>query len=288
MKKPYLYAAVAIAIWSTTATASKLLLHSYDTLQILAVCSLLAATLLFAVNLCRGNLRKLRTYRPRDFLITAGVGILGTFLYNMFLVLGINKLLASQAMIINYLWPMMAVVMGCLLLKEKMTLRKAGAVLLSFIGVVIVTSNGSLAGFAGSNLLGALFCVLAAVSYGLFVVLNKRLPYDPTLSMMLYYVVSAVVAVVCLAVAGELPRFSGWESLGFLWIGMGDYAIAYVTWALAMRAGDTAKVANLAYITPFLSLVVAHFVLADPITVWSLGGLLVIISGILLQLKAAK
>lgn len=285
MKKPYLYAFVAIAIWSTTATVSKLLLHSFTTIQILAVCSAMAAVFLFAVNLFSGKLRVLKTYRLRDYLITAGVGLLGTFFYNMFLVFGIGRLLASQAMIINYLWPMMAVVAGCVILKEKMTLRKGLAVAMSFLGVVIVTSNGSLLGFTGGNLLGALMCVLAAVSYGLFVVLNKRLPYESSVSMMLYYIVSTLVAVTCVLISGNLPALSGIQSLGLLWIGLGDYAIAYVSWALAMKAGQTAKIANLAYITPFLSLVVAHFALGDPITVWSVGGLLVIIAGIFLQMK---
>ena len=285
MKKPYLYAFVAIAIWSTTATVSKLLLHSFTTIQMLAVCSAVAAVFLFAVNLLGGKIAILKTYRPRDYFITAVVGMLGTFFYNMFLVFGIDKLLASQAMIINYLWPMMAVVAGCMLLKEKMSARKAIAVAMSFLGVVLVTSNGSLSGFAGSNLLGALFCVLAAVSYGLFVVLNKRLPYEASVSMMLYYIASTIVAVICLLVSGNLPVLSGVQSLGLLWIGLGDYAIAYVSWALAMKAGQTAKIANLAYITPFLSLMVAHFFLGDPITVWSIGGLVVIVAGIFLQMK---
>lgn len=285
MKKPYLYAFVAIAIWSTTATVSKLLLHSFTTIQMLAVCSAVAAVFLFTVNLLGGKIAVLKTYRLRDYFITAVVGMLGTFFYNMFLVFGIDKLLASQAMIINYLWPMMAVVAGCILLKEKMTARKAIAVAMSFFGVVLVTSNGSLTGFAGSNLLGALFCVLAAVSYGLFVVLNKRLPYEASVSMMLYYAVSTIVAVICLLISGNLPVLSGVQSLGLLWIGLGDYAIAYVSWALAMKAGQTAKIANLAYITPFLSLMVAHFFLGDPITVWSIGGLVVIVAGIFLQMK---
>jgi len=288
MKKPYLYAFVAIAVWSTTATVSKILLHSFSTIQILAVCSTFAAVSLLIVNLCKGNLKKLKTYRMQDYLITAGVGMLGTFLYNMFLVLGIDRLLASQAMIINYLWPMMAVVAGCILLKEKMTVRKAIAVAMSFAGVIIVTTNGQLSALGGSNLLGAGYCALAAVSYGLFVTLNKRLSYEPLLNMMLYYIVSAVVGVSCVLLTGNVPALNGSQTLGLMWIGLGDYAIAYVSWALAMKAGDTAKVANLAYITPFLSLVVAHFLLGDPITVWSLGGLLVIVAGIFLQLKDAK
>ena len=288
MKKSYLYAFVSIAFWSTTATVSKLLLHSFGTIQILAVSSTVAAIVLLIANGVTGNLGKLKTYGLKDYLVTAGVGMLGTFVYNMFLVMGIDKLFASQAMIINYLWPMMAVVAGCILLKEKMTVRKAIAVVLSFVGVVIVTTNGSLRSIAGSDLWGAMFCILAAVSYGLFVTLNKRLSYDPLLNMMLYYVVSALVAVGCVVVSGNVPTLSGTQVLGLGWIGLGDYAIAYVTWALAMKAGDTAKVANLAYITPFLSLIVAHFFLGDPITVWSVGGLVVIVAGIFLQLKDAK
>ena len=288
MKKSFLYAFVSIAIWSTTATASKLLLHSFTTMQILAVSSGFAAALLLAVNLYKGNLKKLKTYSGKDLLITAGVGLLGTFFYNMFLVLGIDRLLASQAMIINYLWPMMAVVAGCILLKEKMTVKKAVAVVLSFLGVVIVTTNGQLTGFASGQLSGAGFCVLAAVSYGLFVALNKRLSYDSSLSMMLYYILSALVAVICLAVTGDFPALGGVQTLGLAWVGLGDYAVAYVCWALAMKSGDTAKVANLAYLTPFLTLVVAHFVLGDPVTGWSVGGLGVIIAGIFLQLKDGK
>ncbi len=285
MKKQYLYAFGAIGFWSTTATVSKLLLHSYTTMQVLALTSAIAAVFLLVVNGLKGNLRKLRDYCLRDFLITSGVGLLGTFGYDALLYMGIDRLLASQAMIINYLWPMMAVVAGCILLKERMTARKAIAVVMSFVGVAIVTSNGSLSGFLGSNLEGALCCVLAAVSYGLFVVLNKRLSYNPMISMMLYYAQSAIIAFVTVMARGSLPSISGVELMGFLWIGIGCHAIAYVSWALAMKHGETAKVANLAYITPFLAMVVAYFVLGEPITPWSVGGLSVIVAGIFLQLK---
>ena len=288
MKKQYLYAFGAIGFWSTTATMSKLLLHSYTTMQVLALSSAIAAVFLLIVNGIKGNLKKLTSYRFRDFLITSGVGLLGTFGYEMMLYMGIDRMFASQALIINYLWPMMAVVAGCILLKEKMTIRKGIAVVMSFVGVMIVTSNGSLRGFAGSSLEGALCCILAAVFYGTFVACNKRLSYDPMVSMMLYYAQSAVIALICVLVSGQMPVVNGMQLLGFVWIGVFCNAVAYVSWALAMKHGDTAKVANLAYITPFLAMVIAHFVLGDPITIWSVGGLVVIVAGIFLQLKDGK
>ena len=67
----------------------------------------------------------------------------------------------------------------------------------------------------------------------------------------------------------------------------GDLAIAVatVTWALALKLGGTAKISNLAYATPFISLVWTFFILEERIKPLSLLGLAVIIIGIFIQMK---
>ena len=124
MKKEYLYAGVSILLWSTTSTISKLLLGSLNSMQILLISSIFAALFLFIINFKKKNLSQLKSFKIKDFLQIAGLGILGTFLYNLFLYLGINKMQASQAFIINYLWPLMTVIFACIILKEKLTKRK--------------------------------------------------------------------------------------------------------------------------------------------------------------------
>ena len=52
--------------------------------------------------------------------------------------------------------------------------------------------------------------------------------------------------------------------------------------------GNTAKISNLAYMTPFLSMLCARIVLGEPIRLTSLIGLCVIVCGILIQLKKTK
>lgn len=288
MKKSYFYAFVSIFFWSTTTSVSKLLLHSISTIQVMAVSSVFASLFLFLVNLKKGNLKQLKTYTPRDYLVIAGVGFLGMFLYRMLLFMGVARLLASQAMIVNYLWPIMAVLAGCVLLKEKLTARKAIAVMMSFLGVIIVTTGGNLKSLTGTNLSGTLFCAVAAVFYGLFVAINKGLKYDSFVSMMFYNAVAAVCAILGTLFRGEALLLTLPQNLGLVWVGVCNTAIGFLAWDLAMKTGETAKVANLAYITPFLSLVIAYFLLGDPITVWSVGGLMVIVAGIFLQMKDAK
>ena len=121
MKKTYMLAGTAILMWSTMATVSKLLLTSLSNFQVLCISSLLAGVSMLAMNAFSGKLALLKTYRLKDYLIMTGTGLLGIFLYYSFYYLGMSRMPASQAFIINYLWPIMSVVFAAILLKEKLT-----------------------------------------------------------------------------------------------------------------------------------------------------------------------
>ena len=196
MKKEYIYAIISVLLWSTTATVTKILLGNLDSMQILLLGSLFAVVFLFIINCIKGNLKEIRNYKLKDHFMIFVIGILGTFLYNLFLFLGINTMQASQAFIINYLWPIMTVVFACIFLKEKITIRKIIAIIISFIGVIIVSSNGNLLSIEKSNIIGTIYCILGAISYGLFSVLNKKQNYNKYTSMMLFYFSSFCISLI--------------------------------------------------------------------------------------------
>lgn len=62
-------------------------------------------------------------------------------------------------------------------------------------------------------------------------------------------------------------------------------AIANVCWVEALRLGNTAKVSNLAYITPFVSLVWVAIFLKERIEIYSIIGLIMIVLGIFVQME---
>ena len=78
------------------------------------------------------------------------------------------------------------------------------------------------------------------------------------------------------------------QTLGFLWNGVFTMAIPNALWVLALRNGCTAKISNLAYVTPFLSMLLAYLILHEEIKLQSVLGLVIIVGGILLQLKKEK
>ena len=251
MKKQYLYAGVSIILWSTTATVTKLLLDGLNSMQILAISSFFAFLFLLIVNIGKHNIKKLNNYKIKDYSKLFIIGLLGTFFYKLFLYLGINKMQASQAFVINYLWPITTVIFACIILKEKMTFRKIIAILLSFVGVIIITSDGNLLDINKNNIIGALYCVIAAISYGLFSVLNKNEKYDKCLSMMLFYLFSFLISFIYLAITNKFTIPSGVQLIGLLWIGVFTCAIAFTSWILAINEGDTVKISTLAIFNTF-------------------------------------
>lgn len=284
MKKTYFYAGVSIFCWSTVATTCKLLLNELNSYQVLWMNALIAAVFLIVLNLCTGNFKKFKDYTIKDYLLMALIGIPGTFFYYIFYYSGTDLMPASQAFIINYLWPIMSVLFACVILKEKLTLKKIVAIVISFCGVAIVI-GGAFKEFDITTLLGAMFCILGAVSYGVFTALNQKFQYNKSLSLMSSYLVTLVVTTIINGANGDLFVPQVGQMAGFLWNGIFTVAIANTLWVMALSKGKTAKISNLAYITPFLSSVWTSIFLHEKITVNSMAGLVVIILGILIQLN---
>ena len=283
MKKYYFFAFTSILCWSSLATVVKLLLGTMDSMQVLFVSAIFAVVGLLLIALFTGRLKRLREYRWRDYLKMVLIGLPGNFLYNVFYYAGAARMPASEAFIVNYLWPIMGVIFACILLKEKMTPVKLAAILLSFFGVFFVIGE-SVFTFDASTLLGALFCVLGAISYGAFTALNQKCDYDPCLSTLVSYASVAILAGVYVLGTGGLPRLEVPQILGLAWNGGMVLGVATITWILALGARNTAKIANLAYLTPFLSLLWTFLFLKEQIKPLALVGLGVIMLGILIQL----
>ena len=281
-KKSVPLALVSVVIWSTLSTAAKLILLKIPNLQTLAFGSAFAFVFMLAVLFANGAYKKLRTYTPRQYLQMAGLGFTGLFLYSAFYYYALGSLTAGEACILNYLWPIMLVLFSCLILKEKLTVKKAAALATSFAGVVLLSfGNGE---GAGNRILGIVLCVAAAACYGLYCVLNKKTDFDQTVLMTVIWLTVTVCSFALGPVTETWVKVQGLSWLGLLWIGVFVNAVAYLTWGLSLKyAKSTALIANLAYIVPVLSLILSALVLKEPVTWQAAVALALIVGGILLQ-----
>ncbi|MCI8303480.1 MAG: DMT family transporter [Lawsonibacter sp.] len=284
MKKEYLFAGISILFWGSVASINALMLGSLSSIHVIFYSSLIAALFLFLLSLFTGRLKLLSSISPKGFLYLGLLGMLGMFFTNLGLLVGQTYLKAQQALIINYIWPILVVLFSWPLLGQRMTVQKSAALLMSFLGVAVVAAEGNFESLTQISLPGLLACMTGAASYALFAVLNVKVSCDKFLAMLVYHTTATLASLLMLlAGGGALPALSALQWGGMLWRGILCNGLAYVTWALAMDIGDTAKLSNLAYLTPFVSLVYIYFLLHEPIAWSSYLGLFLILTGVLIQ-----
>jgi len=207
IKLSYLYVSLSVFFWASTAAVSKLLLINLDNLQVLFFSTLFASISLLLISFSQGKLAIVKAYTIKDYAIFALMGFVGVFLYRFFLQAALSLMPAQEAFIVNYTRPIMVVVFACIILKETMTWKKFVALLLSFLGVIIVTTKGSFSAL-DFNVGGVLFALAGAVVYGLYSVLGKRQTYEKFTSTTFFYIFSFVFSSISLFLFSSIPSLS--------------------------------------------------------------------------------
>ena len=282
-QKSYIYAGVAVLLWATSATVGKLILKNMNNLQMLFYTSLIASISLFIIVLFQKKLNIIKEYRIKDYLNFAFMGFVGVFLYYIFLYAGYMFAPVQEAFIVNYTWPIWVVIFAVIILKEELNFKKILAIILGFIGVLVVVTKGNFLSFSIDNLRGDLFAFAGAISYGIFSILGKKYDYEKFTSMMFYYFFTFIFITITTLIFSNIPIVSFNQLIGLTWMGVFTSGLAFVSWFLALKYGDTAKMSNIVFLTPFLSLVFIYFVLGEKILISSILGLVLIIIGILIQ-----
>ena len=168
-------------------------------------------------------------------------------------------------------------------LERRNDLEKMWGIVCSFAGVFIVITRGDFLSLQFGNALGIFSAVAGAVVFGLFSVLGKKQNYEKFTSVTLYYLFSIPYTLIAIMLFSEIPQISIYQLAGLLWLGIFISGLAFVLWFLALKYGDTAKMSNIIFLTPFISLVYIYFLVGEKILISSVAGLVVIVAGILIQ-----
>lgn len=283
-KKANIYALSAVLFWSTAASAFKLTLRYTDVFGLLLYSSITSLAVLFIILLVQGKFALLLACSKQDVLRSFCVGLLNPFLYYIVLFKAYSLLPAQQAMTLNYTWPVMLVILSIPMLRQKITARSIAAVIISFTGVIVIAAQGSLTSLRFSSPAGVVLAIGSSVIWALFWIFNVRDHRDEAVKLFLNFVSGTVfILIASLLFSGiTVPAISA--ACGMVYIGLFEMGITFVLWLTALRLSKTtAQVSNLVYLSPFLSLIFIHAVVGETITVPTIAGLALIMSGIVMQ-----
>jgi drug/metabolite transporter (DMT)-like permease len=242
-----LLALLAILVWSSLA-----LLNS----RVSSVPPLLAVGIALSVG---GLVGLFRAGEWRVPLRTFAVGVGGIFGYHALLFVAFRLAPSVEVNLINYLWPLLIVLLSPAFLKGfRLGPRHVIGALLGFSGALLIVSGGRLE-LDAAMLPGYSLAAAAALIWASYSLLTKRLPVFPTGAVGGFCLASGVLALALFFLDGgsweAVSSIRGLDWLFLALLGLGPMGGAFYAWDAALKRGDPRIIGALSYLTPLLSTV---------------------------------
>ena len=277
---------VAVAIWGASFLVTKTALDGMGPLTVLVLRFGVGFAFLVPFAVARG-------YRPRLSLTPRFIafGVTGIVLHNGLETAGLVYTSSAAAAMVSAALPALTVAASMMFLREKISLRNAIGIAISFAGVLLVASAGSDGG-AQLQLLGNVMVLGGLLSWVAFTIQAKKMPshHDPLVattagvgSALLFLLPLAGVEVA----ATGAPQLTAGGVASILYLAALSSAVAYWLWNQALTEMDASVAAPYLNLIPALAVGLA-LIVGERVLVEQLIGGVVVAVGVWLSGRGGR
>ncbi|HUV77599.1 MAG TPA: DMT family transporter [Desulfobacterales bacterium] len=219
------------------------------------------------------------------------LGMTGVFLYNVFFFKGLKLINAGRAAIIIAGNPIFITLFAAYFFKEKLNPVKGVGIIISLVGAVIVISKGSLNEIVNGGIgWGEIFifcCVLSWVAYSLIgkAVMNGL---SPLVSVTYSSVIGTVLLFFPAFFEGMFKDYNSYPNMAWLsifYLGFFGTVIGFVWYYEGIKKIGAMRASLFINFVPICAVVLAFFILDEPITLSLFIGTVLVCSGVYLTNK---
>lgn len=265
-----LAAVAAVVLWASLATLGSLLDH-------------IPPLFLTGIGLLIGSAISLPLSRFRlgDLLVSPrilGLGVYGLFGYHLALFSAIQNAPPVQANLVNYLWPLLIVVLAPLFFKQlRLRLQHVIAAIAGFSGAALAILSGT--ELSGGFEIGYLWGLLAAVIWSTYSLGTKKLGSFPTAAVGLFGFVAGILSLIAHFLVESQASIAGADIVWLILLGLGPLGGSFYLWDYALKHGDAQRIGLIAFLTPLLSTIMLLVVTQSPLSPLLLAAAALIFGG---------
>ena len=280
---------LCVALWAMIPPAAKLAQSNLDNHQFLFWSSLISFVCLFATTVVKKRVHLITQYSNKQWGAVIVLGLLGTYVYYLFLYLGYKEAKGLEVLVVQYTWPILIVIFSMFLLKERLTLKKSIAVFLGFVGVLVVLTKGDLSNVHIDNFAVISLVLLGASSFALFSVLSKKVHLEPIGVTSIYFLTATIASLISMLYFSSFSFPTAMEWIPVLLNGILLNGFSYLFWLNALKLAEASFLAPFVFITPILSAIYLILLFDEPIqAVYIVGLICVVAAGVINSLKSKE
>ena len=225
-------------------------------------------------------------FTKKQWLIIILLGLTGYYLSSLFDFIGLQYVSAGLERLILFLYPTFAVLLNAAIFRQRINKIQGFALVLTYIGIGIAYF-GELKMDAGNPdfFLGTFFIFLCAVTFSIYLVgSGKLIPFVGATKFTAYTMTTASVGVIAhYFIAGNTVQHFSTPLLGY-GILLAIIATVIPTFFISngLKKLGSNNVAIISSIGPVSTILQAHFILGERLSVAQVVGTLLVICGVLL------
>ena len=269
--KAALWMTGSIASFSSMAVAGREVAGSLDTFEIMMYRSFVGAVIVCALAGATGAWRSIQTVRIRTHLFRNLAHFTGQNLWFY----AVTVIPLAQVFALEFTSPIWVIVLSPLVLGERLTLVRAFAAIMGFIGILIVARPD----MAGLNT-GVITAASSAIFFALTIMLTKRLTRNEGITSILFWltVMQLVMGIIMAGWDGDIALPDSRTGPWVLLIGCAGL-LAHFCLTNALAIAPATVVVPIDFIRLPTIAVIGMLVYGEAIDVWVLVGATVIFAG---------
>lgn len=281
--KSILFAAAAVLSWSTVATAFKVAQTYLSGFELLLVACLTSLFIFTAAITLTHKWNIVRTTPLNVWKSSALLGLLNPVVYYLVLFKAYKLLPAQIAQPINYMWPIVLLILLAIFAGQPIPRKKYIGMFMSLGGVTLISAGSGSMISSELSVTGLLLAAVSALLWASFWMINNKNgnKCDATVSLFMSFLFGSLYMLAASPFAGvDIDSLKG-VAAG-IYVGTFEMGIPFFFFALAMRnTTNPALINQMCYLAPFISLFFISTVLHEEIVPTTYAGLMLIVAGII-------
>ncbi|UZE92647.1 MAG: DMT family transporter [Methanosarcinales archaeon] len=282
--KAYASILAAVLLWSASFVLVKIGLTEVTPIYLAALRFSFATVIFTAYALVKFEMHQIKRFTKDNFATLFTLGIVGVTLPNISQNLGMRYITASMSSILQNSSPAFTLILAAIFLHESLGHRKVSGLVLSFIGITIISLNGSFSPPGDSMAVyGNLMLIFSAMCYSIYTIIGKKivannsplliLAVSTLIGTMLLNLISITVEPVELAYS-----MATWSAV--LGLAIPCTVIGTLLYFEALKELEASKTNFFTFLIPMFAIMQASVFLSERIYPYQIGCGVLVIFGI--------
>ena len=225
--------------------------------------------------------KSLLKFELKDIWMFLGTGVISLTFFSLCYFYTILESGASVAVILLYTSPIFVLIMSVLLFKEQITFSKIVALILTFVGCVLVSGIG---GHSGLNAKGFFIGLCAGFGYALYSIFSRfALKKYNSLTVTFYTFLFSAISIIPFCSISKVPALINSKSILLsCGIALLCTALPYIFYTIGLQGLETGKAAVLVTVEPLVATLIGFLLWKEQVSFFKVIGILLILVSVLL------